>query len=252
MLRVENLNAWYGHTQALFDASIQIDAGRTLALVGTNGAGKTTLVRSILGLTRATGTVRIAGTDVSRVPTRKRASAHGLSVVPEGRGMLNSLTVQENLELGHGRLSSADRAFVDESFAQIGRRLGEKVSNLSGGEQQMVALCRAFLRKPRLLILDEPSLGLAPIIVDRVYDYLKAARHSGTTFLLVEQDVERARVASDAMCFISAGRVLGTVPSVDEQAVTEMVSAVFGNSDLSAGAPGPPPVPPHRTAERLR
>ncbi|GAA1576834.1 ABC transporter ATP-binding protein [Dactylosporangium maewongense] len=234
MLAINDLNAWYGQTQALFDVTLTVETGQTVALVGTNGAGKTTLVRSILGLVRSTGTIQFDGAELSTVPPHRRSRKHGMSVVPEGRGMLNSLTVQENLELGYRRLSAQDRDFIERSFPRLSRRLAEKVSNLSGGEQQMVALCRAFIRRPKFLILDEPSLGLAPIVVDDVYSQLREAWSSGTT-LLVEQDVERARQASDVMFFIAAGHILGTARSSDKAEVDRMTRAAFMDSSAVRG-----------------
>lgn len=227
MLEVHNLSAWYGPTQALFKVSLQVPEGTTVALVGINGSGKTTLVRSILGLVRSEGRITMDGVDLSLLSTHRRVGHHGVSVVPEGRGMLSGLSVEENLELGRGRLTSADKEFIEQSFAQIIPRLRERVSNLSGGEQQMIALCRAFLRKPKLLIMDEPSLGLAPIIVDAVYERIAEIQKEGATVLLVEQDVERARRASDSMCFVSAGVVMGTADSTNLNEVERMVSRTF-------------------------
>lgn len=229
MIKVANLSAWYAQTQALFGVSLTIPTGSTVGLVGTNGAGKTTLVRSVLGLVKTTGSISIKGREVIDVPTHRRVSAHAVSVVPEGRGMFSALTVRENLELGRGRLSSGDLDLLHDSFSQLLPRLDEKVSKLSGGEQQMVALCRAFIRHPSFLILDEPSLGLAPVIVDRVYDHVRELKSRDMTVLLIEQDVSRAREVCDQLYFLAAGSIVGHADASDTAGVDELVGRTFAD-----------------------
>lgn len=230
MIEIEGVSAWYGPTQALFGAGLSVPSGSTVGLVGTNGAGKTTLVRSILGLIKTVGSVRVDGTEISATPTHQRTARHGISVVPEGRGMFSSLTVRENLEVGRGRLATVDLDMIGDSFQQLLPRLDEKVSKLSGGEQQMVALCRAFLRQPKFLILDEPSLGLAPVIVDRVYERVEAYKSAEMSILLIEQDVSRVREVCDHIYFLAAGSVLGDAPVADGNAVDALVGRTFAQS----------------------
>jgi branched-chain amino acid transport system ATP-binding protein len=227
MLEVRDLRAWYGRTQALFDVSFRLDAGLCLALVGTNGAGKTTAIRAVLGLIRTEGVIEMEGDSVERLPTPQRVRRYGIAVVHEGRGLLKRLTVFENIVVG---LPRAHYRRLDEAldlFPALRNRLGEAVSLLSGGQQQMVALARAVVERPRLLLLDEPSLGLAPAIVDEIYSHLGTLRAAGLTMLLVEQSIARARDFADALCLIQTGRSVMTVPAEDRPAVAELVGRAF-------------------------
>ena len=230
MLEVSGLMAWYGRTQALFDVSLTLEAGQCLALVGTNGAGKTTTIRAILGLIRTDGTVRIEGTDVSRTPTPMRVRRHGVGVVHEGRGLFPRMTVTENILVGQRREHRGRLDAAMDLFPALRPRLHDPVALLSGGQQQMVALARAVVQRPRLLLLDEPSLGLAPIIVDEIYAYLARMRETGLTMLLVEQSIARASSFAGQLCLIRSGRSVA-VTGTEQGQVDELVRLAF------AGAP---------------
>ncbi len=230
MLELTALRAWYGRTQALFDVSLSLGAGECLALVGTNGAGKTTIVRSVLGLIRTEGAVRLDGEDLSRLATPQRVRRHRIGVVHEGRGLFPRMTVRENILVGQ---PAAQRRRLDsalELFPALCDRLGETVALLSGGQQQMVALARAVVQQPRLLLLDEPSLGLAPIIVDEIYGYLAKLRATGLTMLLVEQSIARAGAFAGRLCLIRSGRSVMTADSRDPAAAAELVRLAFAEA----------------------
>jgi branched-chain amino acid transport system ATP-binding protein len=237
MLEAENLKAWYGRTQALFDVSFRLDQGRCLALVGTNGAGKTTTIRAVLGLIRTEGGLRLAGEAVGRVPTPARVRRHGVAVVHEGRGLFKRMTVFENIVVGLPRAAHGRLAEALDLFPQLRNRLQEPVSLLSGGQQQMVALARAVAERPRLLLLDEPSLGLAPAIVDEIYAHLAALRRAGLTMLLVEQSIARARDFADDLCLVQTGRSVMKVPAADHQAVAALVTRAFDQEGGRAAGP---------------
>jgi branched-chain amino acid transport system ATP-binding protein len=229
MLHVEGLKAWYGGTQALFDVGFTLPEGTTLGLVGTNGAGKTTTIRAITGLVRTAGSVRFEGREISRLPAHRRVKECRIAVVHEGRGLFNRLSVRENLVVGQpGARAALDD--VMDLFPALRGRLKQSVSDLSGGQQQMVAIGRAMVQKPRLLLLDEPSLGLAPVIVDEIYEHLRALKGTGMTVLLVEQSVERARAFADRLCLIRIGSSVLEVDSTDEAAVSGLLSTAFGSS----------------------
>jgi branched-chain amino acid transport system ATP-binding protein len=236
MLEVEHLSAWYGRTQALFDVNFSLQAGRCMALVGTNGAGKTTTIRSVLGLIRTAGAIRIDGESAEDLATPKRVRRHRVAAVHEGRGLLKRLSVFENIVVGlpksaYGRLDDAL-----DLFPALKTRLLDPVTLLSGGQQQMVALARAVVERPQLLLLDEPSLGLAPGIVDEIYGHLGQLREAGLTILLVEQNIARARDFADDLCLIQTGRSVVTLEASDTDAVTRLVKLAF-NQDQSVHKP---------------
>jgi len=186
MLEIRGLQAWYGRTQALFDVSLDLAAGRCLALIGTNGAGKTTTIRSILGLIPTQGDIRFEGAPMGRLPTPRRVRRHGIGVIHEGRGLFPRLSVRENILVGQPRAHHARITEALDIFPALRNRLDEPVALLSGGQQQMVAMSRIIVQRPKLLLLDEPSLGLAPAVVDEIYSYLARLRQTGLTMLLVE------------------------------------------------------------------
>ncbi len=237
MLEVEHLRAWYGHTQALFDVSFQLPTGGCLALVGTNGAGKTTTLRGVLGLVRSEGSVRIEDDEVSRKPIQRRVRDHSVAVVHEGRGLLKDLTVRENLVVGNKTAAKTGVSEAVDLFPTLKDRLSERVSNLSGGQQQMVALGRAVLRQPRYVLLDEPSLGLAPSMVDEIYSYLSTLRETGLTMLLVEQSVPRATSIADRLCLLRTGRNVLDADARDPAAVEVLMAAAFGADDAPVADP---------------
>ena len=213
LLEVGNVTAFYGDLQALFGVSIKVSAGEIVTLIGANGAGKTTLLRVISGMKRAAGGwVRFAGQDVSRVPAHDMVT-RGVSHVPEGRQVFPFMTVKENLSLGaySSRARGALKQLLEEQlalFPRLGERLNQLAGTLSGGEQQMVAIARGLMAKPKLLLLDEPSLGLAPKIVEEVFDKIQDVRRSGITMLLVEQNVVSSLSVSDRGYVVQNGAVV--------------------------------------------
>ena len=213
LLEVSNVTAYYRDLQALFGITLKVNAGEIVALIGANGAGKTTLLRVISGLKPAgSGTVRFAGQDVSRTPAHKMV-ALGISHVPEGRQVFPFLTVRENLQLGSytPRARAHMKQAMEEQltlFPRLGERMNQMAGTLSGGEQQMVAIARGLMAKPKLLLLDEPSLGLAPKIVDEVFDKIQAVRQTGITMMIVEQNVVSGLSIADRGYVIQTGTVL--------------------------------------------
>ncbi len=215
LLKIDNLTVHYGAAQALFGVDLSVEQGRTVALVGANGAGKTSLLKAVMGLVPPSGgRIFLDGSDVSGYSPAAMA-ARGVALVPEGREMFGDLTVRENLELGalalHPGRAELNRR-LEEVFARFPRlkeRAGQPTRTLSGGEQQMVAMGRALMAGPRLLLLDEPSLGLAPLIADEVFDIIKQLSRAGTTILLVEQNAARALTASGSAYLLANGRIVG-------------------------------------------
>jgi branched-chain amino acid transport system ATP-binding protein len=226
---VEAIDVHYGDFQALSQVSLEVDAGATLAIIGANGAGKSTLMGAIAGsrsLTR--GSIRFDGEEISKLPAHRRV-ALGITLVPEGRRLFASMTVEENLTIGaFARREgpwSLDRVYeILPLVANLRRR---RANQLSGGEQQAVAIGRALMSNPRLLLLDELSLGLAPVIVQSLYEVLPGVSASGTTILLVEQDVGQALAAADRVQCLLEGRVTleGDARDVDRDAIR---AAYFG------------------------
>jgi branched-chain amino acid transport system ATP-binding protein len=238
LLEVRSVDAKYGLLQAVRNVSLTIDEGETHALVGANGAGKTTLLRVIAGAHRpAAGSVVFDGADITRVPAHERVSL-GIALVPEGRRLFPGLSVEENLKVAAGR-RGGDAWTVDrvlEIFPMLQSRRAQRASTLSGGEQQATAIGRALMCNPRLLLLDEVSLGLAPKAVAAVYESLRGLIGSGTTVVLVEQDLGRAlAVASRVTCMLHGQVVLEGAASTLTRA--EITAAYFGvRSSPAAGA----------------
>jgi branched-chain amino acid transport system ATP-binding protein len=239
LLEVSGLTVHHGQLRALSDVSLSVGEGEVQAIIGANGAGKTTLLRAICGLKAPTsGTIVFDGQDVARLRTERRVAA-GIVMVPEGRRLFPSLTVEENLQVGasYARKGPWNIDRVYELFPWMRQRRRQLAAQLSGGEQQSVAIGRALVANPRLLLLDELSLGLAPVIVARIYDTLPDLLSSGVTVLLVEQDVSQAlRVASRVHCLLEGRTTLTGEPSRLTAAGIE--SAYFGLS--GAAAPGTP------------
>jgi len=212
VLEVRGVDARYGDAQALWNIDIDVAPAETVCIIGPNGAGKTTLVHTIAGLhPAASGNIRVDGVDVTTLPGHK-VCAHGVATVPEGRRVFSHLTVRDNLLLGAYRKAARSRhrqteAEVYQLFPRLAERARQAAGSLSGGEQQMIAIGRALMAQPRLLLLDEPSLGLAPLIVDEVFDALRLITQTGVAVLLVEQDVERALAASDRGYLLIEGRI---------------------------------------------
>jgi len=212
MLELTDIHVRYGNIRALQGVSLRVDTGELVALIGSNGAGKSTTLRTISGLLRPTqGTIRFEGTDITTEAT-DRIVAMGISHCPEGRHIFGSLTVAENLRLGAVSRSdtpgiSADLAMVFDLFPILKERTGQAGGTLSGGEQQMLAIGRALMSRPRLLLLDEPSLGLAPLMVERIFATIAALKAQGLTILLVEQNVHQALDIADRAYVIETGRI---------------------------------------------
>jgi branched-chain amino acid transport system ATP-binding protein len=209
LLEVEGVDAFYGDFQALFGVSLEVAEGETVAIIGANGAGKSTLLRTVCGLLpRTSGTVAFDGRPLAGVPTHRRVE-RGIALVPEGRRIFPSLSVEENLLVGAYRRRPGpwSVARVFELFPSLAGMRGRGGTMLSGGEQQMLAIGRALMANPRLLLLDEVSLGLAPIVVRRIYQALPAIVGEGTTAVLVEQDIGQALAAAARVWCLLEGRV---------------------------------------------
>jgi branched-chain amino acid transport system ATP-binding protein len=229
ILEVRDLTVHHGQLRALDHVSLRVFPGEVYAIIGANGAGKSTLLRTIAGLHRPTeGTIWFDGADVTKVRPERRAIS-GIVMVPEGRRLFPSLTVEENLQVGatHAREGPWTIERVYELFPWMKERRAQRTEQLSGGEQQSVAIGRALVANPRVLLLDELSLGLAPVIVQRIYGMLPQILATGLTVLLVEQDVSQAlRVASHLQCLLEGRTTLEGKPS--EVTPEEVEAAYFG------------------------
>lgn len=228
-LRVEELDVRHGQLHAVRDVTFSVAAGETVALVGANGAGKTTLLRAIAGAhLSARGRVLLDDEDITDVPAHRRVGL-GIALVPEGRRLFAQMSVEENLLLGRlaGRAGDWTVERVVDAFPNLKPRLRAKAGTLSGGEQQATAIGRALMSNPSVLLLDEVSLGLSPLVVDRVYASLEALMAGGTTIILVEQDLTRAiAVANRVFCMLEGRIVLaGTTVELSREQVTQ---AYFG------------------------
>lgn len=208
MLEISGVDAHYGATQVLRGIDIQVPASSVVALLGPNGAGKTTVLRVASGLLKPTrGQVRVDDRDMTGASPHRLVD-HGLCLVPEGRGIFGSLTVRENLVLCSKR--GAEKEAVEravDAFPRLGERLSQVARTMSGGEQQMLALSRAYIQRPRFVLLDEVSMGLAPKIVDEIFEFLRRLALEGTALLLVEQYVTRALEAADYVYLLNRGQV---------------------------------------------
>jgi branched-chain amino acid transport system ATP-binding protein len=238
MLGIQNLQVSYGSIVALRGVDIAVAKGEIIAVIGPNGAGKSTLLLTIAGVVKAkAGTVTFDGRPILGEAPEKLA-ASGLALVPEGRHIFGSLSVAENIALGattrddRGGIA-ADTDKVLGMFPVLRDRYRQRAGNLSGGEQQMLAISRALLSRPKLLLLDEPSLGLAPLIVKQVYDAIYALRQEGLTVLVVEQSVNRALNAADRAYVMSAGAIAMVGRSSELQGTAAFDAAYFGSSQKS-------------------
>ncbi|MDX6649699.1 MAG: branched-chain amino acid transport system ATP-binding protein [Solirubrobacteraceae bacterium] len=210
LLEVEDIHTYYGNIEALKGISLTVEEGEIVTLIGSNGAGKSTTLRSISGLTPPrTGTIRFEGEEIGGVPPQDIVR-RGISQSPEGRHVFPRMTVRENLDMGaylrrDDHSAEMDRVF--ELFPRLKERERQKAGTMSGGEQQMLAIGRALMAQPKLLLLDEPSMGIAPILVDRIYETIKEINQQGTTILLVEQSANHALDASKRGYVLATGQV---------------------------------------------
>ncbi|HEY2215259.1 MAG TPA: ABC transporter ATP-binding protein [Acidimicrobiales bacterium] len=236
MLEVRDLDVHYGSSQALFKVSLSVAPGSVLALLGPNGAGKSTFARSVSGLVApSSGQVFFEGHDVTGLSAH-RIRALGLAYVPEGRGIFPGLTVLDNLRMAVGREPRRERpAAIEraiERFPVLGSRRTQRAGSLSGGEQQMLAMARALAVSPKLIIADELSLGLAPLVTESVFEGLEAARQSGITIVLSEQYVHRALAMADHCVILSRGAVGWSGPAA--AAGEEVINRYLGEAENAA------------------
>jgi branched-chain amino acid transport system ATP-binding protein len=210
LLEVEDVHTYYGNIEALKGVSLTVDEGEIVTLIGSNGAGKSTTLRSISGLTPAReGTIRFDGRDITLTPPQDVVRL-GISQSPEGRHCFPRMTVRENLDMGAYLRRDDYRADMDrvfELFPRLKERERQKAGTMSGGEQQMLAIGRALMAEPKLLLLDEPSMGIAPILVDRIYETIREINQQGTTILLVEQNANHALDVSSRGYVLATGQV---------------------------------------------
>ena len=211
ILKVENINVYYGAIHAIKGVSFHVDEGEIVTLIGANGAGKSTTLQTISGLLRSrTGSIEFCGENISKLPPHKIVEK-GLAQVPEGRLIFLQMSVQENLDMGAYTQSGAgvgeDIERVFEQFPRLKERRRQIAGTLSGGEQQMLAIGRALMSRPKLLMLDEPSMGLAPILVEQIFEIIQSLHKSGTTILLVEQNAQMALSVADRAYVMETGAI---------------------------------------------
>ena len=243
MLRIENVRSGYGKSEALHGVTLSVDEGKVVTIIGANGAGKSTLVNTISRLIPLmSGRIDFEGQDVTSLSAAQIVDL-GIIQVPEGRKLFGPLTVDENLRLGAHRLGGTKAAesvasrkkLVLEMFPRLAERSAQRAATLSGGEQQMVAIGRALMAQPRLLLLDEPSLGLAPIIVDRIFEALERLRREGLTMLLIEQRAEAALTLADYAYVMATGTIATEGPAADLRADPRLRKAYLGESEPTSG-----------------
>ena len=214
ILKVDNINVYYGSIHAIKGVSFEVNQGEIVTLIGANGAGKSTTLNTVAGLLHSkTGSITFLGENLGHLPCHKTVSK-GLALVPEGRRVFLQMTVQENLEMGAytkpGSGVEADLEHVYELFPRLKERMRQTAGTLSGGEQQMLAMGRALMSHPKLLMLDEPSMGRAPILVEQIFDLIRSLHKAGTTILLVEQNAQAALSVADRGYVLETGKVVTT------------------------------------------
>ena len=233
MLKVENLSIKYGSIEAVKNVSFEVNEGEVVTLIGANGAGKTSILRTISGLVRPTeGTISYLGNDIHKTPARKIV-ADGLAQVPEGRHVFAGLTVMENLEMGaflhkNKEENTALLKKVFQRFPRLEERKNQDAATLSGGEQQMLAMGRAIMSRPKLLLLDEPSMGLAPIFIQEIFDIIEDIKAQGTTVLLIEQNANKALSIADRGYVLETGKVVLSGTGKELLASDEVRKAYLG------------------------
>ena len=232
ILKVDNINVYYGSIHAIKGVSFEVAQGEVVTLIGANGAGKSTTLNTISGLLRSkTGSVTFLGEDLGKVPAHKVVS-RGLALVPEGRRVFLQMTTQENLEMGaytqSGKPDPADLEKVYEQFPRLKERRKQVAGTLSGGEQQMLAMGRALMSRPKLLMLDEPSMGLAPILVEQIFEIIRSLHKAGTTILLVEQNAQAALSVADRGYVLETGKVVSSGTGAELLASPAIKKAYLG------------------------
>ncbi|HFI0292951.1 TPA: ABC transporter ATP-binding protein [Streptococcus suis] len=233
MLEVKNLSVNYGVIEAVKDVSFEVNQGEVVTLIGANGAGKTSILRTISGLVRpSAGTISFLGNEIQKVPARKIV-ADGLSQVPEGRHVFAGLTVMENLEMGavlrnNREENQANLKKIFSRFPRLEERKNQDAATLSGGEQQMLAMGRALMSQPKLLLLDEPSMGLAPIFIQEIFDIIQDIQKQGTTVLLIEQNANKALAIADRGYVLETGKIVLSGTGKELLASEEVKKAYLG------------------------
>jgi len=232
ILKVDNINVYYGAIHAIKGISFHVDEGEVVTLIGANGAGKSTTLNTISGLLRSkTGSVEFMGKSLNRTPAHKIVS-QGLALVPEGRRVFLQMTVQENLEMGAFTQKNsgvaADLEMVYQQFPRLKERFKQTAGTLSGGEQQMLAMGRALMSHPKLLMLDEPSMGLAPILVEQIFEIIQNLHKAGTTILLVEQNAQAALSVADRGYVLETGKIVTTGSGKELLSSPEIKKAYLG------------------------
>ena len=211
ILKVDDINVFYGSIHAIKGISFEVKQGEIVTLIGANGAGKSTTLNTVAGLLRSkTGSITFMGENLNKTPCHKLVSK-GLALVPEGRRIFQQMTVQDNLEMGafiHKEVNKDDLERVFNYFPRLKERRKQIAGTLSGGEQQMLAMSRALMSRPKLMMLDEPSMGLAPILIDQIFEIIKQLHKDGTTILLVEQNASKALEIADRAYVLETGKVI--------------------------------------------
>ena len=233
MLKVDDLSVHYGVIQAVKNVSFEVNEGEVVSLIGANGAGKTSILRTISGLVRPSGgKIEFLGQEIQKAPASKIV-ASGLSQVPEGRHVFSGLTVMENLEMGAFLHKDRDEnqknlKKVFDRFPRLEERKNQDAATLSGGEQQMLAMGRALMSKPKLLLLDEPSMGLAPIFIQEIFDIIQDIQKQGTTVLLIEQNAKKALSIADRGYVLETGKIVLSGTGQELLASDEVRKAYLG------------------------
>lgn len=231
MLKVDDIHVYYGQIHAIKGVSFEVHEGEVVSLIGANGAGKSTVLKTISGLLRPkSGTITFLGNDITHTEAYKLVN-RGLAQVPEGRRIFLQMTVRENLDMGaytQKDVSEADMEAVFRRFPRLKEREKQIAGTLSGGEQQMLAMGRAMMSHPKLLMLDEPSMGLAPILVEQIFDIIREFHASGTTILLVEQNAGKALAIADRAYVLEQGRITLSGTGADLAASDAVKKAYLG------------------------
>ena len=231
MLKVEDIHVYYGNIHAVKGISFHVDEGEIVSLIGANGAGKSTVLKTISGVLRAkSGSISFLGHDITKVEAHKIVR-QGIAHVPEGRRIFLKMTVMENLEMGaftRKEVSKEDVEKVFERFPRLKERQSQIAGTLSGGEQQMLAIARGLMSEPKVLLLDEPSLGLAPLIVNDIMSIIKNINQEGIAVLLVEQNARKALAIADHACVLERGRVVKRGTGAELAADEEIIASYLG------------------------